>query len=224
MAVFSPNLTSRLIVKVAAKKCRIADFRFLEIGCGSGFITKELLLDGRLDGESCWLSDVSAEAIASAQRNLQGLVHPERIKIGSCLTPWSDLRFDLIVSDVSGISEEIAQASDWYLNVPSNCGLDGLTNTLEVLHTAAALLRELGSLVFPVISLSDVTRLESEMASEFGQVEIFEETKWPLPLNLAMNTSLLERLCDEGKISIERKYGRIIAKTSVAVCSRPIKS
>lgn len=178
---------------------------------------------GHLNPENCWLSDISADAIEYAKLNLRGLVKSQRIVVGPGLTRWSGQKFDLIVSDVSGISEEIARASDWYDGIPSGCGTDGLTNTLEVLRSAGAFLRESGSLVFPVISLSDVTRLRSAIEAEFHQVEFQEETKWPLPQDLASNLALIERLSLDRRIFIERKYGRILATTSIAVCSEPSK-
>lgn len=221
MTVFSPNLTSRLVAKIAARFCHL-NTRYLEVGCGSGYITRELLHAGRLSGEHCWLSDISEEAVLIARSNLDGLIDPDRFIVGPGLEPWQGHRFDLIVSDVSGISEEVAQESEWYVGVPTGCGLDGLVNTLEVVSKAGQLLLESGVLVFPVISLSDTTRLMNEIRSRFAEVELQQETKWPLPESLTRKMTLLETLQEEGKISFEKKYGKILATTAVAVCSEPI--
>lgn len=220
MTVFQPNLTTRLILD-ECRKLQIENVQsILEVGCGSAFITKALLDEGLVAPHGVWLSDISEEAIAEAKSVLVDYVSEDHFRVGSCLEPWREFEFDLIISDVAGIADEIASVSSWYQGVPFAAGSDGLINTLSVLDGATSALNEGGILIFPIISLSDTNRLIEETYRVFQSVTITNATFWPLPAELASQSELLERLCSSGMISLIQKYGKKLAFTRVAICTK----
>lgn len=222
MAVFEPNLTSHLLLRAAEACCRDGVHRYLELGCGSGFITRSLIDAKLLDGKNCYLSDVSHEAIEAAQLLLEGQIDASHVMQGDCFEPWIGMQFDLIVSDVAGISDAIAAVSEWYRGVPCNAGNDGLFHTLRVADEARALLAPNGTLLFPIISLANTTQLLKAMTALYHSVSVTQPTWWPLPRELENHTGLLYRLREHGFISFEKKYGRLLATTSIAHCTHPI--
>ena len=218
MAIFTNNLTSRLLLKSALENLDQPRERILEIGCGSGYISAELIACGKCDGKESYLSDISTEAVKFAIEKLNNLVPPQNFRVGRCLDPWGGEKFDLIISDVAGISNSIAEISSWYQGVEFEAGEDGLTNTLEVVHAAKKNLNSSGILIFPILSLTDRTRLRQELNIAFPKWHESKETKWPLPDDIAARSGLLQRLSADGNISVEQKYGQVLASTSIAVC------
>ncbi len=218
MAIFTNNLTSRLLLKSALECLDQPRARILEIGCGSGYISAELIASGKCDGKESYLSDVSTEAVEFAIKKLNNLVPPQNFRVGRCLDPWDEEKFDLIISDVAGISNSIAEISSWYQGVEFEAGEDGLTNTLEVVREAKKNLNSSGILIFPILSLTDRTKLRQELNIAFPKWHESKETKWPLPDDIAVRSELLQRLSSDGNISVEHKYGQLLASTSIAVC------
>jgi methylase of polypeptide subunit release factors len=219
MAVFEPNLTTKLILS-ELRKLEISDVEhYLEVGCGSGYITESLLEEHRLHPRNVWLSDISEEAIVEARLRLGTRVTADHFKVGSCLEPWKGMKFGLIVSDVAGVSDPVAKVSSWYEGVPFHAGVDGLTNTLRVLWDARSLLTPQGRLVFPVLSLSNVDRLFSEMSSAFTTVQLTTPVLWPMPQEFLGHEGLLNDLHESGNITLIKKFGKCLASTQVAICS-----
>ena len=129
MAVFTPNLTSKLLVKAVIGRVGTLSGHVLEIGCGSGWITEQIGAEIQAEKAKFFLSDLSEEAIELAQNNLKTTIPNAVFRVGSGLKPWVDSQFDLIINDVAGISDAIAKISPWYVGVPCDAGDDGLANT-----------------------------------------------------------------------------------------------
>ena len=155
MAVFTPNLTSKLIVKTIKEIGSTLNGHILEVGCGSGWITEQIVAEFHVSNAKFFLSDVSIEAIELAQNKLQISVPNAVFKVGSGLKPWVDSQFDLIINDVAGISDAIAEISPWYVGVPCDAGDDGLANTREILNDVNNQLKNKGLYITPVISLAN---------------------------------------------------------------------
>ena len=221
VAVFQQNLTSKLIVETVRAHAFASIGSVVELGCGSGWITSELL-DYFDTSTSFCLSDISEEAIRSAQSRLKGVANCD-FRVGPGLDPWTSSRFDLIINDIAGIADEIATNSDWYNGVPFSAGSDGLKNSVETLSRVSSFLNSVDSCyVVPLISLSRVDAHRELLQSTFDMLHFGREVWWPLPDTLAKNRNLLSRLADEKTISIREKYGKTLASTQVCIAMRPI--
>jgi methylase of polypeptide subunit release factors len=221
MAVFTPNLTSKLLLKVGVAEMENTAGSILEVGCGSGWITQELIRSNGTAHNEYYLSDISTEAIEIATKNLDGLVDPANIRVGGTFDPWPSMKFDIIINDVAGISDPIAQASDWYIDVPFRAGIDGLDNTRNMLSEIRNFLRPGGVFIAPIISLSDVTEYRKLLDETFGSVTVRHHTLWPMPDEILRNEALIEDLRRRKLITLEEKYSRFLAFTEICVAKGP---
>lgn len=218
VAVFQPNLTSKLLLKAALKHLNVQYRDVLELGCGSGWITKQLLDEFGHQTHNWFLSDISKEAIVESNTNLVPPLETRDIRVGDGFSPWVGDKFDFVINDIAGIADEIAIASDWYNGVPFKAGVDGLLNTRNVLADLRSYLNPNGVFVAPVISLSNVVEYRELLSQTFGEVIFENKTPWPLPESLSVQSALLQKLKKDENIILEEKYGKVLAFTEVCIC------
>lgn len=181
-SVFSPTATSRVLAQAAVAEIGEGK-RVLDLGCGSGVVGLHLALASELKIHLS-MSDVSRSATRLAAQNAKTLKVVADIKTGSLFDPWADERFDLIVSDVSGVIPEIGEALGWFRGVPNASGSDGVGLASKVIRQAPGHLSRDGALMFPIISLSNERRLVQEMSLIFTVVRKITEVALPLGLSL----------------------------------------
>ena len=169
MAVFKPTGTSEALIK--AVKPHITTGKLLDLGCGCGIVGRSLLKDG-LD---VYASDISPEATIKVGYPDEPII----VRTGSLFEPWDLWKFDYIVDDVSGVSEEIE--NPWFDGVPCNSGKDGTSLIREVIIKAPKYLTEHGKLFFPIVSLSNQKRILDETEKTFKSVTLLSHTEFPLP-------------------------------------------
>lgn len=218
MAVFQPNLTSRLILQQTVRLEDDLGDKWLEIGAGSGWITAEFRQVSSNRNRHYFVSDISEEAITLAMQ-LHDWLSPQTARIGAGLEPWEGHVFDVVVNDIAGISDPLASSSDWYQDVTCNAGRDGLRNVSSVLQCLREHLGGSGVYIVPLISLSDSLSHLSLLRDTFAEVSVSEKKLWPLPVKLAENKSLLRELASERCIEIVEKYGKVLAWTAVATAT-----
>lgn len=220
MAVFTPNLTSKLIVKTIKEIGSTQNCHILEVGCGSGWITEQIAAEFHVRNAKFFLSDVSKEAIEIAQVKLQTCVPNAVFRVGSGLEPWVGSKFDLIINDVAGISDAIAEISPWYVGVPCDAGDDGLANTREILSDVNKQLKNKGCYVTPVISLANAIEHRKLLESIFDSVKYLHRVWWPIPEEIVNHASILDDMEKNFGIETQEKYGKRLAYTEVAICER----
>ena len=208
MAIFKENLTSKLIQENSIKILNSGNMypkSVLELGCGDANITK-FLIDNQKNENNFYCSDISEEAFDHINKTNN---YPRlTLKHGFIFEPWraENLKFDIIISDVSSISEPIAKKSPWYDGVVSNCGLDGLKNINIILNEISNYLKNDGYFLLPVISLSDVKKLKSELNKLFKEVSFTKLTYWPMPNFFKENYNIFEELINKKLIYLDYKF------------------
>jgi SAM-dependent methyltransferase len=220
MAVFNPNLTSKLLVKAVKAFDSRVNHEILEVGCGSGWITEQIAAEFYGRKSSFFLSDVSKEAVESAQNNLKTTVPNAVFKVGSGLKPWADSQFDVIINDVAGISDAIAEISPWYVGVPCSAGTDGLANTRQILKDVNDQLRTNGTYFAPVISLANASKHRKLLEGVFSSVTYVNRIWWPIPEEILHHAKTLDDMEKYFGIETQEKYGKRLAYTEVAICER----
>ena len=78
------------------------------------------------------------------------------VKKGSLLSEWRDQKFEIIVCDVSSISDEVARISPWFDSVNCDTGSGGDKLIKEVIENISKHGQKNCKFYFPIISLSDV--------------------------------------------------------------------
>ena len=108
--VFSPTHTSRTI----ADALEIGpDDTVIDVGCGSGVLS---FVAARMGAKRVIGCDISEEAVEAATKNAKRLGLDDRVEFraGSLLDPVRDVRATVLIGDVSGIPDEIAQVTGWF--------------------------------------------------------------------------------------------------------------
>jgi len=169
VSVFKPTGTSDALIK--ACKPYITTGKLLDLGCGCGIVGRSLLKDG-LD---VYASDISPEATIKVGYPDEPII----VRTGSLFEPWELWKFDFIVDDVSGVSEEVE--NPWFEGVPCESGKDGADLVCKVIEQAPKYLTEHGKLFFPIVSLSNAKRVFHKAEQVFHKVELLSHTEFPLP-------------------------------------------
>ena len=218
--VFSPNTTTELLIN-AVKKTILKPVSTLDLGCGTGVVGLSLLLDG-LAKEPVCASDLSMPSVSCSQENFKKYECEADVRCGALFEPWINKKFDLIIDDISGISQDIASVSPWFGGVPCDTGSDGTDLILDILRNASKYLTKEGYFFFPVLSLSNVDSLLQVAKENFSTVELIERQEWPLPKELKSHMPLLRELSAKGSIKLEERFGMVLCYTEVYLAREPI--
>ncbi len=221
---FEPNLTTKIMLSCAIKELnlkKISSKRLLELGCGSGVITTYLLKYGFLRSvNSVGMSDISPRAVATAESNINlHLIEKSaptfEFRVGSGMQIWTDFECDVVINDISAISEAIVPMNQWFSNAPNNAGLDGIANSIQVLEEFASIPSKDTVMLMPVLTLSNVKKLEYQINKLNLSFEKLIKKAWPLPGEMVERYyDELEDLRSAGYINFTEKFGQLVVETS----------
>ena len=217
--VFKPNLTTELLIKAVSSKI-MRTSKVLELGCGTGIVGLALNAEGIIS-QPIYASDLSEAATNCSKSNFSKYGCDAEVRKGSLFDPWAEYKFDVVVDDISGISEEVAKISPWFQGVPCQTGKNGTNLTIEIIEKASKYLTENGFLFFPVLSLSDSNSILQVAKENFKNIERVAHKEWPLPNELKSHIDTLKILRDEGSIDLNEKFGMFICYTDVYCVSDP---
>ena len=217
--VFKPNLTSLLSYETAISQIK-NNYKVLDLGCGSGVIGIALMKSFPNIKMHC--SDLDSNSVNITKKNYLKYKLEADIRVGNLFDPWLNKKFDYIVNDVSGISSIVAKNSTWYGNkIPCDSGEDGSNLALSIIENAAIYLTKIGSIQIPLISLSNVQKIVNVAEKNFLETKIIKSKDWFLPKEMENIKSKMNELKSKNYINFEEKFGKIICKTSIAVCKKP---
>jgi len=204
--VFYPTDTSKLIAEYLALLPKRSMDRILDLGCGSGIVA--LLMEKYdISAEVC-ASDITYDAVLNTKRNAAKLNSRIHCRESSLLDNWRGETFDMIINDVSGISESLAPISPWFSGgVSCMTGEEGIDLTLAILDQLPNHLKPGGKFITPLLSLSSYRKALAEMESRFRDVKLISEKEFYLPKEVAKEKDLIESLADKGAIEVEKKFG-----------------
>jgi 16S rRNA G1207 methylase RsmC len=217
--VFTPNATTNLLIQ-AVKKSVSKPGDLLDLGCGTGVVGLALHQQG-LSKSPVYASDLSESAVMCSRENFERYACPADVRCGTLFEPWRGMKFDVLVDDISGISQSVADVSPWFQGVPCDTGKDGVDLVAEIIRSAPQYLKEGGRFFFPVLSLSNVDRLMQIAGENFATVDRVGRQDWPLPVELKAHLPLLRKLGAEGAIKLEERFGMVVCYTEVYCATNP---
>lgn len=205
--VFRPTLTTTLLTEHALDQ-DLQDVDALDLGCGSGPIAIALAKSGV---RHAWAVDLMPRACELTARNavLNGLADRITVLQGDLFEPVKGRVFDLIVDDVSGVAAKVARLSGWFPQQVPLGGADGSILTVKMLNVVRDYLAPRGSLFFPILSLSNRTRILSTAQSVFASALECVATKHvPFSPELRSHLSTLREMRERGLIHFEQIRSR----------------
>ena len=213
--VFFPTGTTKILFD-SAKEYIKKPGKILDLGCGCGVLGLALNKIGLIK-PPLYASDLSKSSIKFLIEHAKKEKIEVDARIGSIFEPWIDKKFDYIINDISGVSSEVAELSPWFNKVPCNSGIDGSKLVSSVLNQAPNYLNKNGLLFFPVISLSNVSKIIKIAKMNFKNVTKIKGNDWPLPESMYKNLKKLISLEKEGYIELKEKFGMKLFYTSAYV-------
>ena len=202
-STFRPTTISKLVAEAMDVK---ENDVVIDVGCGSGVLS---IVAAKLGARRVYGVDAADETveIATANANAQGVADRTTFFKGDVFDPVpEDVEADLVIGDISGIPDTIAEESGWF---PAGLagGPRGSELPIRMLEEARRFLRRGGKLLLPTGSLQDESPILDKARSVFSSIRQVTERPIPLPSALADSPTIL-RLAKEKVIDITRRGSR----------------
>lgn len=165
----------------------------IDVGTGSGILS---IIAAKLGAARVYGVDAADETVEIATSNAErhGVADKVEFAQGDMFEPLDpDIEADVVIGDVSGIPDEIADASGWF---PSGLagGPTGAELPMRMIEESKRLLKKGGRLFLPTGSLQDENSILDRAKAVFGSMRQVTERNIPLPSALAEHPAVMEAL------------------------------
>ena len=217
--VFHPTHTSRTL----AEALEITpDDVVIDVGCGSGVLS---FVAARLGAQRVIGCDLSGEAVAVATENARRLGVSDRVEFrqGNLLDPCKGERATVIIGDVSGIPDQIAQIAGWFPDGKAG-GPTGAELPAAMLESVEAndCLVPGGRLYLPTGTIQNESRLLEVARRLFGAANLQSliEREFPLP-DVVAKSKEVARMAQDGLVSFRARGSRLLWRLQIWRCVQP---
>jgi protein-L-isoaspartate O-methyltransferase len=212
--VFSPSSTS--VVLAQAMTIEPGEV-VIDVGCGCGVLG---FAAARLGASRVYGTDVVPEAVRMAEVNARnlGLADTMEFRVGNLLEPVQDVRADVILGDVSGIPDPVAEVTGWF-PVGRGGGPTGAELPVAMLESVGDALKPGGRMYLPTGTIQAEQKVLEAARRIFGEhnLELIAEREFPLP-SLVAQSKKVARLISDGLISLRQKGSRLLWRLSIWRC------
>jgi release factor glutamine methyltransferase len=214
--VFMPSSTSRVLGD--ALRIRPGD-TVLDVGCGCGVLG---LVAARLGAARVIGCDLSVAAVRCATSNARrlGLSEVAEFRCGPLLEPVTDVRADVVIADVSGVPDAVAQVAGWF---PDGRG-GGPTGAELPVAMLAGLKDHLvpgGQVYLPTGSIQDESAVLRAARRVFGDnMRAVATRDFPVPEVVARARGVA-RLISDGVIRLRQRGSRLLWRLTIWRCGTP---
>lgn len=202
---FQPSTISNLLASALDVK---PDDVVIDVGCGSGILA---IIAAKLGASHVYGVDKSPDVVevASANAAEQGVADRVTFFQGDLFDPIpDDVQADVIIGDVSGIPDRLADDSGWF-PTKGGGGPRGSELPIRMLEEAKRRLRPMGRLFLPTGTLQDETAIMQRARVLYGKVKTLVDRPIPLPSQLAASGALKD-LIDRGVITVTQRGSRLL--------------
>ncbi len=211
---FAPSTISTLLAD--ALTIQNGD-RVIDVGCGSGVLS---IIAAKLGASRVIGVDTAPDVVDVASRNATrlGVEETTRFLQGDLFDPIPpDTQADVIIGDVSGIPDALADASGWF---PSRRGGGprGSELPIRMLHAARERLRTGGRLLLPTGTLQDEGAILRAARALYSRATRLTERQIPLPGVLA-GTPAVAKLAKDKIIHLRERGSRLLWTARVWECT-----
>jgi release factor glutamine methyltransferase len=191
----------------------------IDVGCGSGVLS---FVAARLGAARVYGTDVSAESVRMSTVNSLrlGLEDRTEFRTGSLFEPLHDVRADVIIGDVSGIPDDLAQVTGWFPGGHAG-GPTGAEVPVAMLRSIGECLRPGGTMYLPTATIQDEDTVLGAARSVFGASNLAEvaQREFPLPALVAKSKEVA-RLMAGGLIRLRHRGSRLLWRLAIWRCVR----
>lgn len=192
----------------------------VDVGCGSGVLS---FVAARLGAGRAYGSDISEESVRVAIENarLLGLADRTEFRVGSLFEPLRDVIADVVIGDVSGVPDDLAEVSGWFPGGYAG-GPTGAEVPVAMLETMGDCLRPGGRMYLPTATIQDENRILAAARRIFGPANLAEvvEREFPLPTLVAKSKAVAKLMAD-GLIRLRQRGSRLLWRLAIWRCVRP---
>jgi precorrin-6B methylase 2 len=210
--VFTPTHTT--LVMADALEINPDDV-VIDVGCGSGVLG---IVAARLGAARIFGCDLSKEAVDLAGENARrlGLSDCSEYHQGHLFGPVADVEADVVIGDVSGIPDAIAEVTPWTSGGPTGAELP-----IQMLETLGERLKIGGRLYLPTGTMQAEERVLEAARRIFGDDNLhpLAVREFPLPTTVARSPAV-QRLVDEGTLDMRPRGTRLVWRLTVWRCTR----
>ena len=178
----------------------------IDVGCGSGVLA---IIAAKLGARHVHAIDKSPDVLEVGRANAEANDVADRITFyqGDLFDPLADdVRADVIIGDVSGIPDTLADESGWF-PTKGGGGTRGSELPIRMLEEARRRLSTGGRLFLPTGSLQDETSIIEVARRLYTGVRKLTERAIPLPNKLA-SSQVLSDLVERGVVRISTRGSR----------------
>ena len=221
LLVSSATFTPSTITNLLANELQVpAGATVVDVGCGTGILS---IIAAKLGAGSVTGLDKSPDVVEVGTHNatLNGVADLITFYNGDLFEPLpDDFKADVIIGDVSGIPDTLADDSGWFPSRKGG-GSRGSELPMRMLRDATSLLTDSATLYLPTGTLQDESSILELARSLYKNVSLLSERRIPLPPTMA-NSKVLADLVDDGIITVTRKGSRIFWVARVWELSAPL--
>ena len=202
---FTPSTISTLL----AKEMHIEEGDIaIDVGCGSGILS---IIAAKLGATHVYAVDKSPDVVEVGRLNAEANGVGDKITFysGDLFGPIDDsVRADVIIGDVSGIPDSLADDSGWF-PTKGGGGARGSELPIRMLDEARRRLKAGGRLFFPTGTLQDEDSILASAKSFYKRVLKLSERPIPLPSQIA-ESGVMKDLVERGIVNITPRGSRFL--------------
>ena len=212
--VFVPSSTS----KVLAEALRVDPGDVVvDAGCGCGVLS---LVAAKLGAAEVIGTDFSIAAVNCSTANAArlGLSDVVEFRAGHLLAPVDGVRANVVIADVSGIPDAVAQVTGWFPDGKGG-GRTGAELPVEMLAEVADHLAPGGRVYLPTGTIQDDEAILAAAHKVFGTaMEPVAKKEFPLP-DVVATSAMVRELIDEGSIHLSQRGSRLSWELTIWCCT-----